>query len=120
MKEEIIVYRIEDPKTGEGPYTSGLNIWLRVQLASAHSSLKKTRRPCHNDFPANVFTSKNGYYFFAVSSLEKLKEWFDGFFEQLLEKGYVIAIYKTKDYIFGNEEKFGQIAFNKSTAIKIQ
>ena len=98
IKGGMIVYRLEDRKSGNGPFTSGVKTPLRWQVS--HCPPMAPRSPAHEEFQEWMEVANKGHkylpycYKFAFSSLMKLKRCFKDYekFEELCLMEYVIDI----------------------------
>ena len=98
IKNGMLVYRLEHRKTGDGPFTSGVNVPFRWQFS--HCPPMAPRNPAHEEFEEWMEVVNKGHkylpycYKFAFSSLMKLKRCFEGYekFEELCLMEYVIDI----------------------------
>lgn len=98
IKNGMVVYRLEDRKSGNGPFTSGIRTpfsWI-----SSHYPPMSPRSPVHEEFKEWMEVVNEGHkylpycYKFAFNSLMKLKRCFEGYekFENLCLMEYVIDI----------------------------
>ena len=98
IKNGMVVYRLEDRKSGNGPFTSGVRTpfsWI-----SSHYPPMIPRSPVHEEFKEWMEVVNEGHkylpycYKFAFNSLMKLKRCFEGYekFENLCLMEYVIDI----------------------------
>ena len=98
IKNGMVVYRLEDRKSGNGPFTSGVRTpfsWI-----SSHYPPMNPRNPVHEEFKEWMEVVNEGHkylpycYKFAFNSLMKLKRCFEGYekFENLCLMEYVIDI----------------------------
>ena len=98
IKNGMIVYRLEHRRTGNGPFTSGVDVPFRWQ--ASHCPPMTPRHPAHEEFKEWMEVVNEGHkylpycYKFAFSSLMKLKRCFEGYdkFEELCLMEYVIDI----------------------------
>ena len=98
IKNGMVVYRLEDRKSGDGPFTSGVKTPFRWQ--ASHCPPMAPRSSAHEEFKEWMEVANEGHkylpycYKFAFSSLMKLKRCFEGYekFEELCLMEYVIDI----------------------------
>lgn len=69
------------------------------RLFSAHSWGSNRGNPYHDGL--NQFNSS---YSCACPTFEALKEWFEGFYDDLLQLGFIVREYKVKEIHIGNSE----------------
>ena len=98
IKGGMLVYRLENRRNGNGPFTSGVDVptrWL-----DSHYPPMDTVSPVHEEFEEWMEVVNKGHkylpycYLFAFESLMKLKRCFKGYekFEELCLMEYVIDI----------------------------
>ena len=98
IKNGMVVYRLEDRKSGNGPFTSGIKTPFRWQ--ASHCPPMAPRSPAHKEFKEWMEVVNEGHkylpycYKFAFNSLMKLKRCFEGYdkFEELCLMEYVIDV----------------------------
>ena len=98
IKNGMIVYRLENRKSGDGPFTSGVDVPIR--WLDSHYPPMDTISPVHEEFEEWMEVVNKGHkylpycYKFAFSSLMKLKRCFKGYedFSELRLMEYVIDI----------------------------
>lgn len=101
----IIVYRIECPIGGRGPF------WTDRSLNGEHiDRLKDMRAPCHD--PGIGYRFRPGIDYFAFPSLEILKYWVGEHWDSFRCDGFVLCVYLTDEYMVGKQ----QVAFVKDAA----
>lgn len=114
----MLVYRIEHPITGQGPYSRFDGTYdmqaLGELLFESHGLSKEHPGPFEDNL--RDFTTRYHAYF-ACASLELLQEWFKDFWPWLLELGYTIEVYRVKNYKIGKSGK--QLAFDVETSKKV-
>ena len=98
IKGGMLVYRLENRRNGNGPFTSGVDVptrWL-----DSHYPPMDTVSPVHEEFKEWMEVVNKGHkylpycYQFAFNSLMKLKRCFEGYdkFEELCLMEYVIDV----------------------------
>ena len=98
IKNGMLVYRLEDRKSGNGPFISGIKTPFSWQ--ASHCVPMAPRSPAHEEFKEWMEVANAGHkylphcYKFAFNSLMKLKRCFQGYekFEELCLMEYVIDI----------------------------
>ena len=98
IKNGMLVYRLENRRNGNGPFTSGVDVPFR--WLDSHYPPMDTISPIHEEFKEWMEVANSGHkylpycYMFAFSSLMKLKRCFEGYekFEELCLMEYVIDI----------------------------
>ena len=98
IKGGMLVYRLEHRRTGNGPFTSGVDVPLR--WLDSHYPPMDLVSPVHEEFEEWMEVANKGHkylpygYKFAFSSLMKLKRCFKGYenFPELRLMEYVIDI----------------------------
>ena len=98
IKNGMLVYRLENRRNGNGPFTSGIKTPFRWQ--ASHYPPMATGSPVHKEFKEWMEVVNEGHkylpycYQFAFSSLMKLKRCFEGYedFPELRLMEYVIDI----------------------------
>ena len=98
IKGGMLVYRLENRRNGNGPFTSGVDVPFR--WLDSHYPPMDTVSPVHEEFEEWMEVVNEGHkylpycYKFAFNSLMKLKRCFEGYekFENLYLMEYVIDI----------------------------
>ena len=98
IKNGMLVYRLENRRNGNGPFTSGVDVPLR--WLDSHYPPMDIVSPVHEEFEEWMEVANEGHkylphcYMFAFSSLMKLKRCFKGYedFSELRLMEYVIDI----------------------------
>ena len=98
IKNGMLVYRLENRRNGNGPFTSGIKTPFCWQ--ASHFPPMAPRSPAHKEFKEWMEVVNEGHkylpycYLFAFSSLMKLKRCFKGYedFPELRLMEYVIDI----------------------------
>ena len=98
IKNGMLVYRLENRRNGNGPFTSGVKTPFRWKVS--HCPPMAPRSPAHEEFKEWMEVVNKGHkylpycYKFAFNSLMKLKRCFQGYekFEELCLMEYVIDI----------------------------
>ena len=98
IKNGMLVYRLEDIKSGNGPFSSAVDVPFR--WLDSHYPPMDTISPVNGEFEEWMEVANEGHkylpycYKFAFSSLMKLKRCFKGYedFEELCLMEYVIDI----------------------------
>lgn len=118
----MLVYRLEHPSHGMGPYsrydgTPDMRV-LGEMLCDEHGR-DAIDHPSPWDDRLEDFHRKLVYAgysnaFFACPSSETLKDWFKEFWEWLMELGYQVKVYRVESYKIGKSGK--QIAFDITSA----
>lgn len=114
----MVVYRIEHPEHGLGPYSAeGCYLAIRVgnKLINAHCGSDEHPSPRIDNL--SKFLAKYENALFACPDMVTLRAWFDSFWGELMQAGYRVEIYRVKDYKIGKSGK--QVAFDPATAKKL-
>ena len=98
IKNGMLVYRLENRRNGNGPFTSGVDVPFSWQ--TSHCPPMTPRSSIHDEFKEWMKVANAGHkylpycYMFAFSSLMKLKRCFEGYedFPELRLMEYVIDI----------------------------
>ena len=107
------VYRVENQKTGLGPYIDSHDITF--WLSSSH---KGPKYPFVNYDDVEKLES-NGEVYFGFDSFEDLFNWFtQAEIADLYNAGFAICVYRVCDMYVIKSEK--QVIFNKDLADKIE
>lgn len=112
--DTVLVYRIEDKRSGNGPYFAGGAYHNRNEMATTHSD--STHPPLPDTFKARIPTKDRECYFCACDSIESLKVWFKGYLRKILrDKNFNIVVYECRSYdvYYGS---FNQVSFLKERA----
>jgi len=109
----MVVYRIEHPEHGLGPYSR--HDELGSKLLHVHG-YDYHNHPGALDDELILFV-RQYEALFACPDMATLHAWFDGFWEELMQAGYQIEIYRVKFYKMGKSGK--QLAFDPATAKKL-
>ena len=109
----ITVYRIESRKVqltnkiNTGCYLASVSAPIQQAMKDAHNGDSDNYPSLRVDFP---YVKRGIYdideYVCCCDSLQKLKDWFDGFFEELIEC-YNLVKYVITEYIEGDSKKQG-------------
>lgn len=111
----MVVYRIEHPSDHLGPYATNVGKQSRRLLGRALCDAHIHTRPTPVRDELDHFFGKDGEdWFFACPNLETLQEWFNGFWTELIECGFIIVEYKTQHYKLGASGK--QLIFDINKA----
>lgn len=107
------VYRMENEK-GQGPYR--MNGPKLSEMIIKHSDSPNHPTPFEDGEPfENEICKDISDYLFGFLYIEDLKEWFNGYLEELQEYGFHIAVYKVYGEIRCGKK---QVAFLKNEAYK--
>ena len=98
IKNGMLVYRLENRRNGNGPFTSGVDVPIR--WLDSHYPPMDNVSPAHKEFKEWMEVVNEGHkylpycYKFAFNNLMKLKRCFEGYdkFEELCLMEYVIDI----------------------------
>jgi hypothetical protein len=105
----MLVYRIEHPSNGQGPYDSNMyeqptNYW---RMLEKHDLSDKHPSPRGEFGPKAV--DKDLYC--ALHSEERIKEWFHGFRGLLRNNGFKLMVFECEPVFYSEES--GQILFKR-------
>lgn len=92
--EKITVYRVEHAVQQTGPYR--VEVEFAVRLSDAHSGDPLRPHPSNDGLGHWMnWDEKQDEAIFGCASLEALRQWFDGWEEDLHEQGYCISVYRS-------------------------
>lgn len=111
----MLVYRVEHPTLGLGPYYSGSKFSHRDDMIEDHCDSRQHPHPhcdtlTHFDMDEHVC---------ACASIESLVKWFDGYLRLLNDDGFVIRVYQVDDSTKVSKHT-GQCVFYKYDAVLVQ
>ncbi len=120
----MLVYRIEHPDTGMGPYSryEGDNSMneLGQELCDTHAVSSEHPSPWDDGLQAFFLKHCSGSKcnaFFGCADPESLYTWFKPFWTRLMQLGYQMEVYRVKQYKVSKSGK--QIAFDIMTAKRV-
>lgn len=121
----MIVYRLEHPLTGNGPYCTSEGTPRARKLASELIEEHGNRyiehpSPLEDDlstFTRRCMKGAECYAFFGCSSIELLYNWFKEFWSQLIDAGFQVVQYEVESYQIGKSGL--QLAFDMRKAKKL-
>lgn len=120
MKHIRIIYRVEHPVSGIGPYRhdhiNPMHCDLQRLMGQEHSKDMGESNDDHpgayNDFDMDLQEND----IFGFNSLEDLTTWFDTWLDILFEMGYVVRSYKVADNFVADSISGLQVVFKKQFA----
>lgn len=99
-----LVYRIEDVKSGRGPYRSEFDDFHYMTTS-------------HNKSKYHYCPHVDNWMFFGFKNIESLKVWFKGYRSRLNKHGFCLTVYEVKEYYIPDMDTVsGQVYFEKSKA----
>ena len=112
----MLVYRVEHPSNGLGPYHPDTLFIQRADLCDDHNFGRHKKADPLEDIGRHF---KPGKHVCALSTIERLTAWFDGWLRPLHAQGFVISVYDTFEDVKVSQAT-GQCVFDKTQATLIQ
>lgn len=112
----MLVYRVEHPSNGLGPYHPDTVFAQRNDMCDDHNFGFRRKSDPFEDVGRHF---RPGIHVCALSTIKALTAWFDGWLRPLHTQGFVISVYDTFDDVKVSRAT-GQCVFDKERATLIQ